>query len=123
MASDIMGRVYILKFEPPFKHAKYYVGWCSANGLFRRIEQHRKGRGAVITMRAVQAGCRLVLVYDAPGTRADERRIKNWGGARRTVERLERRGQLNYQRITHAYKHGRDNLPAPLTIDEIMGGE
>lgn len=122
MASDVMGRVYILKFEPPFKHALYYVGWCGERGLFKRLEQHRKGQGAIITRRAVEAGHRLVLVYDAPGTRADERRIKNHGGARRTVERLERHGQLNSQRITGAYKNGRDNLPAPLSFDELMRG-
>lgn len=117
---NVMGRVYIIRFIPQFKHAWGYIGWTTPNGLFKRLEKHRKGQGARITAAAIAAGCRLELVYDAPGTRGDERAMKRWGNCRRVVASLERKGQLNSQRVTLAYKHGRNSLPAPLTLDELM---
>lgn len=94
------GLLYILKFDPPFHHAKYYVGWCYPNGLYRRLQAHRTGKGAHITRAAVQQGHRLELIWDHPGTRDDERRIKNQKSTPKFVERLRARGMLNSQKMS-----------------------
>lgn len=94
---SMMGRVYILRIEPAFWHAKYYVGWCKPNGLYNRLKMHRTGQGAHITKAAIAAGHRLVLVVDFPGTRDDERAIKRCKNTPRLVRQMERRGLLNTQ--------------------------
>lgn len=91
------GIIYILKFEPAFWHAKFYVGWCKPNGLWNRLRQHRTGNGAHITAAAVSQGHRLVLVADFPGTRDDERAIKKRKNTPKFVQSLARRGLLNTQ--------------------------
>lgn len=96
MAED--GILYILKFNPPFHHAKYYVGWCYPGGLYRRLQAHRTGQGAHITRAAVEAGRKLELIWDCPGTRDDERWIKNQKNTPDFVERLRRQGLLNTQK-------------------------
>lgn len=92
------GIIYILKFDPPFWHARYYVGWCNPRGLMNRIKQHRTGQGAHITRAAVEQGHRLILVADFPGTRDDERAIKRRKNTPKLVQQMERRGLLNVQR-------------------------
>lgn len=92
------GIIYILRIVPRFWHAQYYVGWCKTNGLWNRLKQHRTGKGAHITKAAVSQGHRLELVAEFPGTRDDERRIKNRKNTPAFVRQLERRGLLNTQR-------------------------
>lgn len=92
------GIVYILKFVPAFHHAKYYVGWCYPNGLYKRLKAHRTGQGACITRAAVEQGHRLELVADFPGTREMERQIKRRKNTPEFVEQLRRRGLLNTQK-------------------------
>jgi len=43
----------------------------------RRLAEHQAGRGAAITAAAARAGIEMVVVHTEPGTRHDERRIKN----------------------------------------------
>lgn len=92
------GIIYILQIIPPMFHAKYYVGWCKTGGLWNRLKQHRTGKGAHITRAAVEQKRRLYLVADFPGTRDDERAIKNRKNTPKFVKQLERRGLLNTQK-------------------------
>ena len=113
------GIIYILKFEPAFWHAKYYVGWCGPKGLWNRLKQHRTGQGAKITKAAVKAGCRLVLIAELPGTRDDERAIKNRKSTPKFVEQLERHGLLNTQKMRRSAAAHKDDLPSPTELTYI----
>ncbi len=71
-----MRGVYLLHFDPPYKHAAHYLGW--AEDIAARVEQHRNGAGARLTQVAVSAGCALILARVWPDAdRATERRYKN----------------------------------------------
>lgn len=63
------------------------MGW--ADNLDQRLEDHRHQRGAKITAAAVRAGATLEVVYTAPGTRHDERRIKNYKNTAKWLERWQ----------------------------------
>lgn len=53
--------VYLLHFQPAFRHAQHYAGYTGRGEAEARLAEHRSGRGAVITKHAVQAGCELTL--------------------------------------------------------------
>lgn len=106
------GIIYILKFVPQFHHAKFYVGWCKPRGLMHRLKQHRTGQGAHITRAAIQQGHRLELVIDFPGTRDQERRIKNGKNTPKFVERWLNQRQ-DIQQPRSAKCDNRDPLPPP----------
>jgi len=84
--------IYILEFQPPFHHAKFYVGYCETNRLEARLEQHKKGSGAKICRAAVLAGVHLHLVTTFPGNRQTERMIKRMKCTPRIVARIRRDG-------------------------------
>lgn len=68
--------VYLLHFEPAYKHARHYCGY--ADDVEPRINAHLHGRGARLTQVAHDAGCALILARVWPdGDRTLERRIKN----------------------------------------------
>jgi predicted GIY-YIG superfamily endonuclease len=70
-----MAVVYLLHFEPSYRHAKHYVGY--ANNLDARIAHHRNGTGANLTKYASAAGCQLIVARTwNNATRATERKIK-----------------------------------------------
>ena len=72
--------VYLLHFEPAYRHAGHYVGF--AQDLGPRLNAHLHGRGARLTQVAHDAGCALVLARVwTNASRADERRLKRWHGA------------------------------------------
>jgi len=75
MATNIPGHVYVIHFNSPLSHARHYVGWT--NDLEARMERHEKGQGARLleVLRERGIGWRLAATF--PGTRHDERRIKN----------------------------------------------
>ena len=71
-----MSAVYLLHFEPAYRHARHYTGF--AEDLEPRINAHMTGHGARLTQVAHDAGCALILVRVWPGgDRTLERRIKN----------------------------------------------
>lgn len=66
---------YLIHFEPPYKHARHYLGF--AEDVLRRVDEHRAGQGARLTQVAAQAGCKLVLARVWPnGDRQLERKLK-----------------------------------------------
>ena len=72
------GTVYVIHFEPSFKHARHYVGFTKRTDYMERINEHKEGKGSKLTQAAVKAGCKVqlvVVIEDA--TRHDERAIKN----------------------------------------------
>jgi hypothetical protein len=56
-----MSTIYLIHFDPPYKHARHYIGF-TANDVLARLDEHRAKRGARITQVAVGAGCQLLLV-------------------------------------------------------------
>lgn len=79
-----VGLIYIIKFHRPLGNTKkrkgmaqYYVGWCKKDGLWKRLYQHSQGWGSAITRAAARRKIGFDLVVAFPGTRRDERQIKN----------------------------------------------
>jgi hypothetical protein len=54
--------VYLLHIDPPFKHARHYLG-VTRHGrpVSDRLAEHNEGRGAVLTRMARRAGSTLAL--------------------------------------------------------------
>jgi predicted GIY-YIG superfamily endonuclease len=54
--------VYLLHIDPPFKHARHYLG-VTRNGrpVSQRLAEHNEGRGARLTRAARKAGSTLTL--------------------------------------------------------------
>lgn len=75
--------VYLIHFDPPYKHAGHYCG-VARNGLLRRMREHRQGKGANLVRVALKAGSKLRLArvwVDADF--ALEAKIKRQGGLSR----------------------------------------
>ena len=66
--------VYLLHLEPPFGHARHYLG--STDNLEHRLHLHRIGQGARMLAAARAAGVRWHLVRTWDGGRAEEARLK-----------------------------------------------
>lgn len=67
--------VYILHFDPPYKHARHYVGFSTQP--LRRVAHHAKGTGARLPAVAMKAGCRMELGRVFTGKdRSFERELK-----------------------------------------------
>ena len=74
--------LYLLHFDPPYKHAGHYLGW--AKDIDARLGAHMRGTGARLVAVAVAAGCRVELVRVWGGwTRKDEARLKKQGSRAR----------------------------------------
>lgn len=56
-----MSHVYLLHFDPPFRHAGHYVGYTSRDDVGERFAEHASGRGARMVKFAVAAGCQIKL--------------------------------------------------------------
>lgn len=69
-----LAMIYLLHFEPRYKHAGHYLG--SADNVLARLADHRAGRGARLTAVAVAAGCKLILARVWDGGRKKERWFK-----------------------------------------------
>ena len=69
--------VYLLHFDPPYRHAAHYLGY--ADDIEPRVNAHIHGRGARLTEVAHQVGAALwwVRTWEDAGRR-DERRLKRW---------------------------------------------
>jgi predicted GIY-YIG superfamily endonuclease len=71
-----MQGVYLIHFEPAYKHARHYLGY--ADDIAARLALHRAGQGARLTQVAADAGCKIRLVKVWPGAdRHFERKLKN----------------------------------------------
>lgn len=88
------GYVYILEFSRPLHHARYYVGFTALDPV-ERLQEHISGRGARITQVAVERNIGLTLIHTFPGSRSDERAIKNRKNTPRYVRSLRRQGVIS----------------------------
>lgn len=75
--------VYTLHLWPPIAHAKHYTGSAFERKLAQRLTDHAMGRGARLTQVQVERGGSWVVAQTEPGGRAEERRLKQHGAARR----------------------------------------
>jgi predicted GIY-YIG superfamily endonuclease len=72
----VAGTVYVLHFEPAYRHARHYIGW--ALDVDARLELHRRGRGPPLIAAVIDAGVELTLAATFSGSRHLERRLKRW---------------------------------------------
>lgn len=77
----VMGTVYLLHFDQPYKHAMHYIGWAA--DLAARLAQHGTKHGARLLQVLREQGIGWTLARTWPGDRNRERQIKNQGGASR----------------------------------------
>lgn len=83
--------LYILEFQPKFRHAQYYFGYCRDGNFNQRFAQHISGQGAKIVRRAIEAGCTVHPVLICAGNKADETRLKKWENNGRVLKYLIKR--------------------------------
>lgn len=79
-----MTGLYLLHFDPPFKHARHYLGW--ARSIDRRVRCHLTGgqRSSPLVRAALAAGCVVTVARTWPDAdRNTERRLKRQGGLSR----------------------------------------
>jgi hypothetical protein len=74
LSHGVPGTVYVLHFEPGYKHARHYIGWASGDDVTTRLQVHLQGRRSPLVRAAVQAGVDVQLAATYPGTRYLERR-------------------------------------------------
>ena len=77
------GTVYVLHFDPPYRHAGHYIGW--AQDADARIAQHLAGAGSPLVRAAVLAGSHVRVAATFAGSRHLERRLKRWHNTRARV--------------------------------------
>ena len=61
-----MTTVYLLHFDPPFKHARHYIGVTNRDDVQARVAEHQRGEGAVLCRHARRAGCEIKLARTWP---------------------------------------------------------
>lgn len=68
--------VYVLHFDPPYKHAKHYIGFTEC--IDNRFERHCNGGGSPLVKAALAAGCVVSVAHVFEGAdREFERKLKN----------------------------------------------
>jgi predicted GIY-YIG superfamily endonuclease len=70
------GRVYVLHFEPAYRHARDYVGW--AHDVDARLAEHLAGAGSPLVRAAIAASVQVELAITIAGSRRLEWRLKRW---------------------------------------------
>ena len=73
--------LYLLHFEPAYRHARHYLGYADVIG--RRVREHFAvpSKASPLVQAAIGAGCAVTLARVWPGLgRVDERRLKRRGG-------------------------------------------
>jgi len=79
--TGVMGIVYLLHFEKPYKHARHYWGW--ALKVEARNTHHLNGTGGRLPAVVAAAGIAWEIALAMPGDKNRERQMKNRGGASR----------------------------------------
>ncbi len=72
--------LYLLHFDPPYRHAKHYLGYTE--DLANRFSLHLRGRGSPLVKAAVNSGSTIVLVRIWPHDGNAEQEIKRVVGSR-----------------------------------------
>jgi predicted GIY-YIG superfamily endonuclease len=90
--------VYCLMFERPIGDignphgsAQTYIGYCADGRVSDRLSEHRSGRGATLTRYAHEMGIEYRTVFViAGGTRAMERKMKQYKNTKKLIDQYER---------------------------------
>jgi hypothetical protein len=69
--------VYLLHFDPRYRHAGHYLGSTLVTSSADRIEAHLRGHGSPLVRAAVAAGCAVTVARTWRGDRKLERRLKD----------------------------------------------
>lgn len=87
----VMGTVYLIHFDTPYRHARHYIGWTS--DLPHRLAEHHAGNGSRLLEVVSDAGITWRLARTWGGDRSLERKLKNRHGASRfcPICQMERR--------------------------------
>ncbi len=72
-----MSTLYLLHFDPPYRHARHYLGLVKDGNVSRRLYEHLQGRGSPLVRAAYLSGCAVICVWECSGDVALERRLKN----------------------------------------------
>jgi hypothetical protein len=78
--------IYLLHFDPPYRHARHYLGFTARDGLAARIVEHASGgaKASPLIRAAMRQGSVISIARVWPaGDRKLERRLKNQGGLAR----------------------------------------
>lgn len=78
--------VYVLHFDPPYQHARHYIGYTPDPTHTRRVREHMEmgTKGSPLVRAALQAGCEVVVAAVYPGAGRD---YEAWLKARRDTRR------------------------------------
>lgn len=69
--------VYVLHIEPPYLHARHYIGFTTRK-VGERVADHFAGRGSPLVKAALDAGHVVTIAHSwRCGTRGFERSLKN----------------------------------------------
>lgn len=71
----MIGTVYLIHFDRPFKHASHYIGWTM--NLEGRLWHHKNGTGSRLMAAVTNAGIDWRVVRDWEGDRNFERKLHN----------------------------------------------
>ncbi len=84
LRANVSAGLYLLHFEPRYRHAGHYLGY--AGDTERRIAEHRRcgDRSSPLVRAAIAAGATVTVARLWPGgDRTLERRLKRGGGLSR----------------------------------------
>lgn len=83
-----VGTIYLIHFDKPIgdmsnprSQALHYLGWTKDLG--KRLDRHSIGRGSAIMRAVMNSGVGWKVVKTWPGTRDEERRMKNQKNSKR----------------------------------------
>lgn len=87
----VMGTVYLIHFDAPYRHARHYIGWT--RDLPSRLAAHRAGNGSRLMAVITEAGITWRLARTWPGDHCLEHKLKDRHGASRfcPICQMERR--------------------------------
>ncbi len=76
--------VYVLHIDPPFKHARHYIGFTPDPTADRRVSEHLNGlfKGTPLIKAALDAGHSVRLAHQFPGA---NREFERWLKDRKDV--------------------------------------
>ena len=74
VSDHVIGTVYLLHFDQPYKHAQHYIGWT--NNLPNRVKDHTTGNGSKLLRACKLAGIAFIVARVWKADRYFERRLK-----------------------------------------------
>lgn len=125
----LTGTLYLIHFAKPVcdhRDAQHYLGFVKfGRTVDERFAEHCAGTGSKICRAAAQRGIKMEVVWTTPGTRTDERRLKNrnnhkakcpkcrpkWLARRRRWDRTKRDRQPKPQCVAHVGTQHDEDIP------------